>query len=317
MPSRRTVGTTCLAISLLLAKLDAQSMSKPAVFQANSRLVLVPVTVTDNYGKTILGLHAQDFNILDDQIPQKILSFGNEDLPCSIGVVLDVSGSMRNALSIAKDGAQNFVRSSNSNDEFMLLTVSTQPEANSDFTTDAADIGQRIGFSRPGGMTALIDTVYSGLSRMKQAQNPQRALLVFSDGMDNHSRYSKGQLLRIALEADVQIYTIILDGLADSSSSGVPFRPSMIAKPGDRGPQLQGPELLQSLADKTGGLHFRARNAAQAREAIAKVSDALRSQYVLGYQPAESVTPGKSHRIHVTTTVPKVYVHARTGYYAP
>jgi len=317
MSSRRAFGSTFLAVSLLLAKLDAQSMSRPAVFQANSRLVLVPVTVTDNYGKTILGLRAQDFNILDDQTPQRILSFSNEDQPCSIGVVLDVSGSMRKALSIAQDGAQAFVRSSNQNDEFMLLTVSTQPEANSDFTTDAADIDRRVGFSRAGGMTALIDTVYSGLTKMKQARNPQRALLVFSDGMDNHSRYSKGQLLRTALEADVQIYTIILEGLSDSSSSGALFRPSMIAKPGDRGPQLQGPELLQSLADKTGGLHFHARNSAQVREAIAKVGDALRSQYIIGYQPAESLTSGKSHRIHVTTTVPKVYVHARTGYYAP
>lgn len=317
MPPRRVLGSTCIAISLLLARVDGQSMSKPAMFQANSRLVLVPVTVTDNYGRTILGLRAQDFNILDDQAPQKILSFTAEDQPCSVGVVLDVSGSMRNVLMAAKDGAQTFVRSSNPSDEFMLLTVSTQPEANSDFSSDAADIDRRIGFSRPGGMTALIDTVYLGLTKMKQARNPQRALLVFSDGMDNHSRYSKSQLLRTALEADVQIYTIILDGLGDSSPSGVPFRPSMIAKPGDRGPQLQGPELLQSLADKTGGLHFHSRNATQAREAIAKISDALRSQYILGYQPVESATPGKSHRIHVTTTVPKVYVHARTGYYAP
>ncbi len=311
------MGSTCIFVSLLLAKLDAQSMSTPAMFQANSRLVLVPVTVTDNYGKTILGLRVQDFNILDDQTPQKILSFTSEDQPCSVGVVLDVSGSMRNALSVAKDGAQSFVRSSNTNDEFLLLTVSTQPEANSDFTGDAADIDQRIGFSRPGGMTALIDTVYLGLTKMKQARNPQRALLVFSDGMDNHSRYSKSQLLRTALEADVQIYTIVLDGLGDSSPGTIPFRPSMIAKPGDRGAQSQGPDLLQSLADKTGGLHFHARNTAQAREAIAKISDALRSQYILGYQPVESGTPGKSHRIHVTTTVPKVYVHARTGYYAP
>ena len=98
---------------------------------------------------------------------------------------------------------------------------------------------------------------------------------------------------------------------------GAPFRPSMIAKPGDRGPQIEGPELLETLADKTGGLHFRARSDSDARDAVMKVSEALRNEYVLGFQPADSGPSGKAHRIRVTTTTPKVYVHARTSYYAP
>jgi Ca-activated chloride channel family protein len=155
------------------------------------------------------------------------------------------------------------------------------------------------------------------LNQMRRAHRPRRALIVFSDGMDNHSQYSKGQLLSVALEADVQIYTIIMDGLGGTSSGSVPFRPSMIAKPGDQGAQRQGPDLLETLADKTGGLHFHARNDREVKEAIAKVGQALRNEYVIGYQPAESGTPGKAHRIRVTTTVPKVYIHARTSYYSP
>jgi Ca-activated chloride channel homolog len=184
-------------------------------------------------------------------------------------------------------------------------------------------VARNIAFTKPGGMTALIDTVYLGLNQMRKAHHPERALIILSDGMDNHSQYSRNQLLRAALEADVQIYTIILPTTPGGvAGNGAPFRPSMIAKPGDRGPQIEGPELLETLADKTGGLHFRARNPSEANEAIAKAGQALRNKYVIGFQPADSGSSGKAHRIRVTSVgaipnAPKVYVHARNGYYAP
>lgn len=308
---------------LLASSLSAQTVVRPANFSPanfsiDTRLVLVPVTVTDNYGKTILGLKATDFNVFDDQTPQRIVSFSREDVPASVGLVLDVSGSMQKALGLVKSGASALVREANPEDEFLLLTVATLPGTTSEFTSDAADLLAQINFTKPGGLTALIDTVHVGLEQMRDARHPQRALVILSDGMDNHSRYSQAQLLKAALEADVQIYTVILDGMGDTSSGTIPFRPSMIAKPGDRGAQQQGPELLEKLADKTGGLHFHARNPKEAAEAIAKVGEALRNQYVLGYQPATSGPAGKLHRIHVTATAPtKVYIHARTGYYAP
>lgn len=305
-----------------LAGLDAQTVSR-ASFQVSSRMVLVPVTVTDNYGKTILGLHAADFKVFDNQTPQPIVSFSMEDAPCSVGVVLDVSGSMRNALGLAKESAQAFVAAANPDDEFLLLTVSTQPAGEPQFTADPAGMAQTIAFTKPGGMTALIDTVYLGLNQMRKARHPRRALLVLSDGMDNHSQYSKNQLLRAALEADVQIYTFILPTTPGGiAGNGAPFRPSMIAKPGDRRPETEGPELLETLADKTGGLHFRARNDAEAREAVRKAGEALRNQYVIGFQPADSGLSGKAHRIRVTmanpaSAMPKIYVHARSAYYEP
>lgn len=313
-----------LRISLVLAPLAAsltalvaQRPPMPAAFRTTARMVLVPVTVTDHSGKTILGLQAKDFSIFDDQAQQQIASFSSEDTPSAVGVVLDTSGSMRNALRLAKDGAAELVRAANAEDEFLLLTVATEPAAGTAFSSSSEDLERSISSTAPGGLTALIDTVYLGLHQMKKAHRAQRALVVFSDGMDNHSRYTKGQLLDAALEADVQIYTIVLDGLIGSSTGTAPFRPSMIAKPGDlAAAQQQGPALLETLADKTGGLHFHARNAAEARESVAKIGAALRNEYVIGYQPAAPGVPGKSHRIRVTTSVPKVYVHARTSYFA-
>ena len=199
-----------------------------------------------------------------------------------------------------------------------MLTVSTQPEVNAAFTSDLADVEQNIARTRPGGFTALIDTVYLGLNQMKKGRNPQRALVILSDGMDNHSQYSKNELLRVALEADVQIYAIIIDnGAGSSSTSAFPYRPSMIAKPGQQAAQRQGPDLLEELAEKTGGLYFHARNDAEAQEAMTKAGEALRNEYVIGYQPTGSGSSGEWHRIRVKYTMPKVSVHARNDYYAP
>ena len=291
-------------------------MVTPTTFRTDSRMVLVPVTVTDHYGKTINGLRAQDFTVLDDQARQQILSFGGEDAPCSVGVVLDISGSMRNILSTAKNVARAFLGTANPEDEVMLLTVSTQPDAISGFTTDVAALEKNVQFTKAGGMTALIDTVYFGLNRMRQAKHARRALLIVSDGMDNYSRYSKAELIRVALEADVQVYTIVIDNPSASSGNAVLFRPALVQKPWDQARAHQGPELLEELSHKTGGLHYFVRKDAEAREATIKVGQALRNEYVIGYQFPSSGTIGKWHRVHVALNVPHLNVYARSGYYA-
>lgn len=309
---------SCLTLLLLLvSEVDAQRAATEATFRTNAQMVLVPVTVTDHNGKTIEGLRAEDFSIFDNQASQRIVSFTSEDSPCSIALVLDVSGSMRQALGSAKDLAQAFFGTANPDDEFLLLTVSTQPAAMPGFVTDTAALTENIAFTRPGGLTALIDTVYLGLSRMRQARQPRRALLILSDGMDNHSRYSESELMRVALEADVQVYTVIFDNSsASASTQTMPYRPSMIRKPIDQGRDRQGPDLLEKLSDKTGGLHIHVRNNAEARDAVIRAGQTLRNEYVIGFHPGDSGTSGEYHRIRVKSNLPKVDVHARNGYYS-
>ncbi len=234
---------SCIAPLFLLAcELDAQPKTMPAAFRSDSQMVLVPITVTDHNGKTVQGLRAQDFNVFEDQVPQQIMAFTSEDAPSSVGLVLDISGSMRSSLAAAKSVAQSFVKTANPADEFMLLTVSSQPEAIPGFTTDTAALQDNIAATTSGGMTALIDTLYLGLNRMRKASQPRRALLILSDGVDNYSRYSKGELMRVAFEADVQIYSIIVDnGAANAVSPTVPFRPLLIRKGGGQSQQAEGP----------------------------------------------------------------------------
>lgn len=278
-------------------------------------MVLVPVAVTDRYAKTIEGLQREDFAVFDNQVSQPIVSFGVDDAPCSVGIVLDISGSMRATLPAAKGILGAFLGASNPADEFLLLTVSTQPAAVPRFTADVAELEQNIGVTAPGGMTALLDTTYLALQRMKEGKHPRRALLVLSDGIDNNSRHSQGELINLALEADVQVYTMIFEtGIA--SSNTVPFRPGLAGKPWDIARDRQGPDLLEKLSTKTGGLSFHVRTDAEAREAVVKTGRALRSEYLIGFQPSDASQSGKWHQIRVKSNVPKVYVHARNGYYA-
>lgn len=294
----------------------AQKIAETPTFRTSVEMVLIPVTVTDASGKTVEGLRANDFTIIDNQRPQTIVSFSSDDAPCSIGLVLDVSGSMRPTLSGAKEIAQALFGSSNPDDEFLLLTVSTQPASTMGFTSDTAALEESIALARPGGQTALIDTIYLGLSRMREAQLSRRALVIVSDGMDNHSRHSQQELTRMALESDVQIYTILVENdTSGSSTSTAPYRPSLVTKPWNRAEERQGPEMLQKLSELTGGLYFRASDNAEAKEAIINVARAVRDEYVIGYHFPDSAS-GRWHRVRVKLNVPKANPHARTGYYS-
>ncbi len=314
----RTVRFLDLAFLLLLAspELHAQAAISTSEFRTSAQMVLVPVIVIDHNGKTVTGLHAQDFAIFDDQASQQIVSLTREDVPCSVGIVLDVSGSMKYALASATNIVKAFLGTANSEDEFLLFTVSTQPEAITTFTADTEALQESMQFVSPGGMTALIDTVFLALNRMRGARRSRRALLILSDGMDNSSRYTKRELMRAATEADVQIYTINVDGIAPTSSSTIPFHPGLAAKPIAHAQEGEGTALLEDLSDKTGGLHFRVRDGAEAEEAVVQAGRALRDQYVIAYRPPGSLLAGKWHRIYVRSTVPKVSVYARPGYNA-
>src|SRR5262249_25522641 len=154
--------------------------------------------------------------------------------------------------SAAKDVAHAFFETSNPEDEFQLLTVSTHPNAISGFTSDIGPLERSIEISRPEGLTALIDTVYLGLSQMRESKRPRWALLILSDAMENHSRYSRSELMRLALESDAQIYTILVgSGSASTSTQAALFRPSLVKKPWEAAQERQAPSMLEALSEET------------------------------------------------------------------
>jgi Ca-activated chloride channel family protein len=284
--------------------LAAQERRNSPDFRANADMVLVPVTVVNRRGEIMSGLQPDSFTLLEDQVTQPIVSFTGEDVPCSVGLILDLSGSMREALGPAKGAARAFLETSNPDDDFFLLTVSDSPRMASGFTSDIGSLESRIRVSEAAGNTALIDTIYMGLDHMRASRKARRALLVVSDGMDNHSRYTQAELMRLALEADVQIYTIAIDRIPRYK------KPIQVLE------ERRGLAMLQDLSERTGGLHFTVMNLAEINDAAVKLSRAIRNQYVIGYQPQSNQRYGKWRRIHVKVNLPNASVYARNGYYS-
>lgn len=273
-------------------------------FKTNADLVLVPVTVTDHKGGLVNGLRANAFNVFDDRISERIFSFSEEDVPASIGVILDMSGSMKSTLGQAKFALRSFLDTANPEDEAFLYSVSSRPNRNAGFTDDADTLLNGIALSDARGSTALIDTIYCGFDTMRSARQPRKALLIISDGMDNHSRYSRTELLERALESDVQIFTIAI------------YNAPAYEKPIQLQEARQGLSLLEDLAAKTGGLHFVIRDSEDIGRAATSISRAIRNEYTIAYVPGNSTRDGRWHAIEVKLRVPGLKVYARAGYYA-
>jgi Ca-activated chloride channel homolog len=267
-------------------------------------LVLVPVTVTDPLNRLVTGLEKQDFFIYENNALQTLKSFSSEDAPVSIGIIFDLSGSMSDKINRARNSILEFLRTANPQDEFFVIGFNDRPELITDFTSNIDNIETRLLTVKPGHRTALLDAIYFGLDKMKQAKNERKALLVVSDGGDNRSRYTESEVRAVVRESDTQIYAI---GIFDQ------YAPT-------REEQL-GPVLLHDVAEETGGQLFRVDDLADMADIATKISAELRNQYVLGYRSADAKRDGKWRKLKVKLVppegLPQLTVHARTGYYAP
>jgi Ca-activated chloride channel family protein len=275
--------------------------------QMDVNMVVVNVTVTDPYDRIVTGLDQSNFQIYDDKVEQKIESFSTEDAPISVGMVFDTSGSMSDKIQKSKQAALQFFKTSNPQDEFMLINFSERPNLISGFTSRFENLQDRLLFVKSGGKTALLDAIYLALHEMRKATTSRKALLVISDGGDNHSRYTENDVRKAIKESDVQIYAVgILEPLLSR---------------GRTPEEAQGPSLLSELAEISGGRMFSVEDADELPDIAEKISIELRNQYVIGYRPSNLVRDGRWRRIKVKLNPPRglppLQVYARTGYYAP
>jgi Ca-activated chloride channel family protein len=303
-PAGRIYAATVIVIAGALSA-GAQQRPAPEVpdFRAAATLVLVPVTVVDRRGAIVNGLASDAFTLTEDGIRQQIRSFSEQDVPVSMGIVIDLSGSMKGVLGAAKESLRALMKNANPTDEAFLNTVSTRPRAYSGFTRDFDAVLTRMAFENAGGDTALIDTVYYSLQELRSGIHTRKVLLIISDGMDNHSRYSRQELLERALESDAQIYTIAVANPA-----------ARYSKPIERTEERRGLLFLDELAAKTGGLSFVVRGGKDIAEAAASIGYALRNQYTIGYVPRGGDRGGQWHRIKVKVADMGARAYARAGY---
>jgi Ca-activated chloride channel family protein len=267
-------------------------------------IVLVPVTITDPMNRLVTGLDKENFQVYEGKDAQEIKHFSSEDAPISLGVIFDMSGSMSSKIERAREAVAEFFKTANPQDEFFMIAFADKPEQISDFTQSVEEIQGKLIYTVPKGRTALLDAIYLGVSKMRQAKYAKKALLIISDGGDNHSRYTEGEIKSLVKEADVLIYAI---GLYDH------YFPTE--------EERLGPALLSDVTELTGGRAFTIDNPNDLADVATKIGIELRNQYVLGYRPKNPGHDGKWRKIKVKLLAPKglppLKVYAKTGYYAP
>jgi Ca-activated chloride channel homolog len=270
-------------------------------------MTLVNLTVTDPLDRLVTGLEKEHFRIYEDGVEQEVLTLSSEDVPVSIGLVFDMSGSMSDKVEKAREAAVQFMRTANPRDQFFLVSFNDRAELTSGFTSSVDELQNRMMFTASRGRTALLDAIYLGLSQMRGAHNVKRALLIISDGGDNHSRYNESDVKNYLKEADCQLYAIgIFDPIGIRSRTPE---------------ELEGPSLLSEMTEMTGGRVFPVGNLGELPDIAAKIGMELRNQYVVGYKSSNPHRNGAWRKIKVKLRPPKglppLNVYAKTGYYAP
>jgi len=283
------------------------SESSPAptnTFQVKVDLVLVPVAVTDSFGRPVTGLDKDNFEIYEGKEKQAIRTFSSEDSPVSIGIIFDTSGSMTDKLERAREAVTQVFDTANPQDEFFLITFADSPQLITDFTDSGEDLQNQLLSATPKGRTALLDAIYLGISRMRHAKYARKALLIISDGGDNHSRYREHEIRSLVREADTLVYAI---GIYDHYFNTIE--------------EQLGPALLSQISEETGGRMFSVDNPSDLADIATRIGVELRNQYVMGYRPASPKSDSKWHKIKVKLSLPKglprCEIHAKQGYYAP
>jgi len=275
--------------------------------RVDSNLVLIPVMVTDHQDRLITGLEKVHFKLFDDKVEQVITHFASEDVPVSIVIVFDCSGSMGPKLAKSRAAVSAFLNSANPEDEFSLVLFSDKAQLVAGFSRQTDELQSKLLFAQSKGRTALLDAIYLAMDQMKHAKHSRKAVLIISDGGDNCSRYSMREVKNRVKEGDAQIYSIgILEAMG--------FR-------GRSAEELAGPALLDEIASQSGGRLFEIDNLNELSDVASKIGMALRNQYMLGFAPAEDRRDGKYHRIVVKLEspkgLPKLRASFRSGYFAP
>jgi Ca-activated chloride channel homolog len=283
---------------------DKSDKQPPSTLKIDVDLVLVNATVTDSLNRYVSGLEANHFQVWEDKVEQKIEYFSAEDVPISVGVIFDVSGSMKDKIATAREAAATFLKSGNPQDEYFLVEFANRPEVASDFTTDITKLQSKLILTPAKGMTAMYDSVYLGLEKLKEGSNPKKALLLITDGEDNRSRYTFQNVKDFVKEQDVQIYGI---GIVDEFNSQL-------------GAGRTGRAMIEELSDLTGGRSFFPDSVYELEDICTKIAVELKNQYVIGYHSTNEAKDGKWRKLRMKVNPPKgiqrLNVRSKQGYYA-
>lgn len=269
----------------------------------NTDLVTMTVTVTDLYDRYVTGLNKSHFTVLDNKVPQEITFFSDEDAPASVGVIFDVSGSMKgDKVMRAREALSKFVETSHDKDEYFLVGFNTRAQLLIDRTRDADAVLSKLTYIETKGNTALYDAAYLGVEKVTRGAHPKKAILLISDGQDNSSRYTFRELQRLLKESGVLIYSVGITGSGYDSYGA------------------QGQAILEELSGVSGGKAFFPSSGLEMNEIFERIAIELRHQYSIGYRPTNFTPDGKWRNVKIKVQpprgMPRLSVRSKDGYYA-
>lgn len=304
MASRRTLTIAATLLLLTGALVPAGGAQQPQPqhpkrwgdddLKLERDLVTLGVTVVDPGQRRVTGLAPENFEIYDNKVRQEIAFFGDQDEPATIGIIFDVSGSMKGFLNASLHSLKRFSETSIVEDEYFLVTFDSRARLTRDFTHDVNALANGLTFVEAKGRTALFDAVYIGIVKAREGHNRKRALLVITDGGENDSRYTSKEVKDLVKESDVPIYTFGIH---------VDF----------------GGEVLDQMSLQSGGRSFYPQSDEDLIDMCIQVAIDLRKQYGIGYYPTGDIHDGKWHEVRVKIVSPPGLPHlvalTKNGYF--
>jgi Ca-activated chloride channel family protein len=293
-PSRSTPPSTPEAQN------GTTSQDEPVIFTADTRLVVVHASVVDGKGKLVTNLQQPAFKVLENGIEQPLKVFRREDIPVSLGIIIDNSGSMRDKKSRVAAAALNLVKASNPQDEVFIVNFNDDAYLDQPFTSDIKKMEEALDRIETKGGTAMRDAISMSMDYLKdKAKKDKKVLVIVTDGNDNTSNINLEELMRKAQQSDVLIYSI---GILSEEEP----REAKKAK-----------RALSDLAKASGAMDYYPKDLEEIDKIVPEVAHEIRNQYTLAYSPLNPALDGTFRKITVTVNAPgRPSVRSRNGYYA-
>lgn len=325
---RRSFFTAIFSFLLLLsitfnlpgtAQQPPQTAEQLAAARLDADSVVLNVTVTNEKGDYIAGLGKSAFAIYENKVPQEITVFAHEDEPVSICIIYDLSGSVveSKSLKLAHQAVLRFIEQSNSANDYCVIAFTARPLVLIDWSRNGKAVAEQLSryyFTRKNAEgislnTALYDSFYLGIEKMRGGAHTKQAILLITDGQDNDSHYTYSEVRARFKETGVLLYSIGISNGGDAPGSSL---------------GLEGAATLDELSAISGGKAYFPQNAKEINELFDRIAGELRHQYVLGFKPSKDKADGKWHQIKIKVTPPltasgkkqKVYVRSKESYYA-
>jgi Ca-activated chloride channel family protein len=270
------------------------------VFTMDTRLVVVHASVLDNKGKLVTNLAQPAFKVLENGIEQPLKIFRREDIPVSLGIIIDNSGSMRDKKTRVAAAALALVRASNPQDEVFIVNFNDDAYLDQPFTSDIKKLEEALDRLETKGGTAMRDAVSMSIDYVKdKAKKDKKVLVIVTDGNDNTSNINLEELVRKAQQSDVLIYSLGI--LSEETPSDA----------------RKARRALHDLASASGGMDYYPKDLEEVDRITPEVAHEIRNQYTLAYSPTNTALDGSFRKITVTVNAPgRLTVRSRNGYYA-